>query len=408
MGRIIIMIKKAVFSLLLLTLGVYGGYQLPRGPALFSAMMGLGSSNDTDYSSLASHQAMLQFEEAISAGREMVLNDAQTEQEAIEGMRWLLRVIAMSVEVAADANPRQPHFQRMDTLVRKVGGDNPDAEYEFVAIDGKYDYIITGNVGTVRYLGLTFNAGQGMTPRRQFAYLSDKMLTLDESGNFTVILSREQPDMAGDWVGTPADASGILVRQYIADRSQEVLPTLHIKVLGETPDYQPATDQEVADAIIGTSYAFFKLTTLHVSVLPELVEQTNFFIEATSENLGGAISGEDNLYMIGSYQLADDEALRLKVQPPNTRYWNLTLESRWHEIGDYLHRPTSLTLEEVEYGEDGSVEFIVAHQDPGTANWLDTSGHNFGFMTLRWLDAKGEKVPLPELEVVKWQDLNGD
>ena len=101
------------------------------------------------------------------------------------------------------------------------------------------------------------------------------------------------------------------------------------------------------------------------------------------------------------------EPLRVKVQPPNTRYWNLTLESRWHEIGDYLHRPTSLTLEQVEYGEDGSVEFIVAHRDPGTTNWLDTSGHNFGFMTLRWLDAKGEKVPLPELEVVKWQDLNG-
>ncbi len=400
------MIKKLLFTLLLLALGMYAGYQLPRGPALFSAMMGVGSNNDTDYSGLASHQALLQFEEALSAGRKMVLNDAQTEQEAIEGMRWLLRVIAMSVEVAADGNPRHPHFQRMDTLVRKVGGDNPDAEYEFVAIDGKYDYIITGNVGTVRYLGLTFNAGQGMTPRRQFGYLSDKMLSLDGDGNFTVILSREQPQMAGDWVETPADASGILVRQYIADRSKEVLPSFHIEVLGDKPAYQPATDEEVANAIIGTSYAFFKLTTLHVSVLPELMEQTNYFIEATSENLGGAISGNDNLYMLGSYQLADDEALLVKVQPPNTRYWNLTLESRWHEIGDYLHRPTSLTLEAVERDSEGAVEFVVAHRDPGLPNWLDTSGNNFGFMTLRWLDAKGEKVPLPELKVVKWQELN--
>ncbi len=397
--------KKFLIAVLLIIVGAVLGYQVPRGPALYSALMGFGTSSNQNYSTLASHQALLDFEEALATARRMVLNDAKTEQEAAEGMRWLLRVIAMSVEVAADANPRMPHFQRMDTLVRKVGGDNPDAEYEFVAIDGQYDYKITGNVGSVRYLGLTFNAGQGNTPRRQFAYLSDKTLNLDEAGNFTLILSQEAPDIPGQWVQTPADASGILVRQYIAQREQEELPSFHIEVLGDPLPFRPVTDQEVADAIIGTSYAFFSLTTLHHRVLPELMEKTNFFIEATSENLGGAISGNDNLYMIGSYQLADDEALVMRVQPPDTRYWNIALESRWHEIADYLHRPTSLTLDEVQYSEDGSVEFVVAHQDPGHPNWLDTSGHNFGFITLRWLDARGAKVPTPELQVIQWNEL---
>jgi len=396
--------KKFLIAVLLIIIGAVLGYQVPRGPALYSALMGFGVSSNQNYSTLASHQALLDFEEALATARRMVLNDARTEQEAAEGMRWLLRVIAMSVEVAADANPRMPHFQRMDTLVRKVGGDNPDAEYEFVAIDGQYDYKITGNVGSVRYLGLTFNAGQGNTPRRQFAYLSDKTLNLDEAGNFTLILSQEAPDIPGQWVQTPVDASGILVRQYIAQREHEELPSFHIEVLGDVLPFRPVTDQEVADAIIGTSYAFFSLTTLHHRVLPELMEKTNFFIEATSENLGGAISGNDNLYMIGSYQLADDEVLLMRVQPPDTRYWNIALESRWHEIADYLHRPTSLTLDEVQYSEDGSVEFVVAHQDPGHPNWLDTSGHNFGFITLRWVEAKGLKVPLPELQVIKWNE----
>ena len=397
--------KKFLIAVLLIIVGAVLGYQVPRGPALYSALMGFGVSSNQNYSTLASHQALLDFEEVLATARRMVLNDARTEQEAAEGMRWLLRVIAMSVEVAADANPRMPHFQRMDTLVRKVGGDNPDAEYEFVAIDGQYDYKITGNVGTVRYLGLTFNAGQGNTPRRQFAYLSDKTLNLDEAGNFTLILSQEAPDIPGQWVQTPADASGILVRQYIAQREHEELPSFHIEVLGDVLPFRPVTDQEVADAIIGTSYAFFSLTTLHHRVLPELMEKTNFFIKATSENLGGAISGNDNLYMIGSYQLADDEALLMRVQPPDTRYWNIALESRWHEIADYLHRPTSLTLDEVQYSEDGSVEFVVAHQDPGHPNWLDTSGHNFGFITLRWLDVIDVKVPTPELQVIQWDDL---
>ena len=399
------MTKKFLIGVLLIIVGGFLGYQVPRGPALYSTLMSFGASSNQNYSTLASHQALLDFEEALTAARQMVLNDARTEQEAAEGMRWLLRVIAMSVEVAADANPRKPHFQRMDTLVRKVGGDNPDAEYEFVAIDGQYDYKITGNVGSVRYLGLTFTAGQGNTPRRQFAFHSDKTLNLDEAGNFSLILSEEEPDIAGQWVQTPADASGILVRQYIAKRDQEELPNLHIEVLGDPLPYSPVTDQEMADAIIGTSYAFFSLTTLHRRVLPELMEKTNFFIEATSEKLGGEISGKDNLYMIGSYQIADDEALLMRVQPPDTRYWNIALESRWHETADYLHRSRSLTLDEVEYSADGSVEFVVAHQDPGHPNWLDTSGHNFGFITLRWVEAKGLKVPLPELQVIQLNEL---
>ena len=185
------MLKKLLIGFLLVLIGGFLGYQTPRGPALYSTLINFGISSNEDYSTLASHQALLDFEELLSAAREMVLNDARTEQEAVEGMRWLLRTVAMSVEVAADANPRRPHFQRMDTLVRKVGGDNPDAEYEFAAIDGQYDYKITGNIGSVRYLGFTFNAGQGTTPRRQFAYLSDKTLELDQDGNFTLILSQE-------------------------------------------------------------------------------------------------------------------------------------------------------------------------------------------------------------------------
>ena len=399
------MLKKLLIGFLLVFIGVFLGYQTPRGPALYSTLINLGISSNEDYSTLASHQALLDFEELLSATREMVLNDARTEQEAAEGMRWLLRAVAMSVEVAADANPQRPYFQRMDTLVRKVGGDNPDAEYEFAAIDGQYDYKITGNIGSVRYLGFTFNAGQGTTPRRQFAYLSDKTLELDQDGNFTLILSQEPTDISGQWVQIPDDASGILVRQYIANRKKEELATLNIDVLGSPIQFSPVTDQEIADAIISTSYAFLRLTTLHQRVLPELMEKTNVFIEATSDSLGGAISGNDNLYMIGSYQLADDEALIMLVQPPKTRYWNIALESRWHETADYLHRPTSMTLDEVNYNEDGSVEFIVAHKDPGHPNWLDTSGHNFGFITLRWLDAMDEDVPMPELQVINWSDL---
>jgi hypothetical protein len=112
--------------------------------------------------------------------------------------------------------------------------------------------------------------------------------------------------------------------------------------------------------------------------------------------------------MLGSYQLDEGEALRIRVRPPETRYWNLTAETRWHEIYNYLTRPTSRTLEDVEYDADGTVEFLVSHVDNGHPNWIDTSGHAFGFLTLRWLDVKHEDVPMPETAVVRLADLGAD
>lgn len=399
------MLRNTLIALVCLAAGLYAGYQMPRGAALVTKLSGLGGEQTADYSGLASHQALLDFEATFSAAREMVLTDARTEQEAIEGMRFLLRVAGMSTHILADANPAQPRFQRMDTWVRKAGGDNPDAEYHLAAIDGRYDYRITGNVGTVTYLGFTFNAGQGMSKRRSIGYLSDKTLTLDDDGNFTILLARERPAEAGDWVENPEDTSAILVRQYVADREKEELATLNIEVLGGNPPYQPPSDEEMAATITGTTFAFYALTHLHRNVLPELQENTNTFVRATSENLGGDISGEDNLYMLGSYQLAEDEGLLIKVQPPATRYWNLVAETRWHEIYNYLTRPTSRTLADVTYAEDGSVEFLVAHEPHGHPNWIDTSGHAFGYLTLRWLDGRQEDVPLPEVRLIKVTEL---
>lgn len=398
------MIKNTLIALLCLAIGIVIGFQMPRGASLIATLTGGGEGNP-QYRALKSTQALIDFQDMLEQGREMVLRDARTKQEAIEGMRWLLRVAAMSTEVAADANPLYPHFQRMDTDVRKIGGDNPDAEYYHVTIDGQYDYVIRGNIGDINYLGFTFNAGKGMTPRRNVGYLADRDLTVDEDGNFTLILAQNKPNADGDWFQIPEDASGILVRQYISDRASAVLPTLEIDLLGERPAFRPPTDEEVAGGIVGTTFAFLKLSTLHTYILPELMEDTNTLVQATSEKFGDDIAGTDNLYMLGSYQLADDEALVIDAVPPQTRYWNIALESRWHEIIDYLHRPVSLTKDEVTYRADGSVRFVIAHRNPGVDNWLDTSGHNFGFITFRWLDGKYEDVPLPTLKVVKVDSL---
>jgi hypothetical protein len=395
--------KKIILPTALLLAGLFVGYQLPRGPALFAWIGSLGS-NQSSYHSLEASGEFDQLLELMQVTKNNVLNEAESEQEAIEGLRWILRVLSMSTEVAADGDPRLPYFQRMDTPARKVGGDNPDGEYDLAVIDGKFDYRITGNLGTVRYLSFTISGGQGMTPRYMAGYIGDDDLQADADGNFTLWLTRERPSAPGAWIPLPEDASSILVRQYIADRQKETLASYQIEAIGDSlPALSPPTHGEIAMGIRATAYAFLKLSTLHKTVLPEMLDAPNQFFEATSKNLGGEISGTENLYMLMHFNIAEDEALVVDVKPPASRYWNLTMESIWHETPDYLNRPVSRTLENVTPGPDGRVRFILAHEDPGLPNWIDTISHHRGFLTFRWLEVEDTEVP--KVTKIKFSEL---
>jgi hypothetical protein len=46
-----------------------------------------------------------------------------------------------------------------------------------------------------------------------------------------------------------------------------------------------------------------------------------------------------------------------------------------------------------EVDPDGVIRLVVAHEDPGVPNWLDTGGHREGFLTPRWAYSE---TPPPE------------
>ncbi|MBW2725805.1 MAG: DUF1214 domain-containing protein [Deltaproteobacteria bacterium] len=381
------------------------GYAAGKGPRLMTLLLTGGGAADPAWQRLESVQAFDQLMGSVDDVRNMVLAEAESEREVAQGMRWILRNLAMTADIAGDANPPRPEFVRMDTSARKIGGDNPDGEYHLASIDGRYDYRITGNRGSVRYFSLNVNAGRGMTRRRMAAFLNDQTIEFDAEGDFVLLLSQQRPEADGQWVEIPEDASSIMMRQYIADRDREELVSIEIAPLGEPPAIYDTRDSDIADSLTAMNFAFVFLANLHNLVLPEAWERPNEFFTTDSDSLGGSISTPDNLYMIGSFDVAPDQALIIEVQPPQTRYWNIALETHWHESVDYLYRPTSRTLEDVTTDSDGKVRFVIAQRDPGVPNWLDPMGNERGFMTLRWLDARGAAVPVPVVTRVELNDL---
>jgi hypothetical protein len=99
--------------------------------------------------------------------------------------------------------------------------------------------------------------------------------------------------------------------------------------------------------------------------------------------------------MFGTYQIDEDEALVIELDPLDVRYWNLAIESRWHETVDYRKRRTHRSLDHSVVDADGKLRFVLAHGKTPHPNWLETGGHREGWMTFRWVGERDSEVALP-------------
>ncbi|HIL01591.1 MAG TPA: hypothetical protein EYG06_05830 [Myxococcales bacterium] len=359
------------------------------------------SAQDSPYSELQSVAAFDRLMSTVADLRSTILADATSEQEAAEGMRFILRVLAMSQDVAGDGYPAAPHFARMDTGRRKVGGDNPDGEYYTLAWDGKRDYKISGNLGTADHLSFSVLSTQRTGRSKSLGYANERTLGADKNGNYTLWLTAEKPEAPGFWVKTgPAAGFGsVLVREYFGDRSTEKPATLHVEVVGREryAPLAPSTDAEVARSIQGTRFAFQGIGLLHRYVSPSIVDPPNRFLRRNSADFGADISSPDNLYLISPYAIGPDEALIVEVDPLDVRFWNFAIENPWHESVDYAERRTSRTHDAIQVDPDGMVRFVVAHAPTDHPNYLETAGHSRGFMTFRWVGEPDTQAPLPKV-----------
>jgi len=344
------------------------------------------TGDPSDQTAPKARAALSFFQQMLTDVTKIVAEDAESERELAEGLRMVARVSSLCAQMSVEADPEQPSFFDMCSDNRMVGGPNPDGNYYLAMIRGDRRYRITGSRGTSAYLGFQILAGTGLTPRRMAAYVSDTDLALN-SGDFALVLSADEPpDLAGaQWVKIPADASSVVVREYIGDRAGEELAALHIETLDPGPLTTP-TDDELADQFTAMAWSLMKLTTLHRTIKPELLETPNTLLTAQAADLGAADTTPDNLYMMGTFRLEPGQALVLDIAPPDTRYWNVTLESIWHECLEPRRRHSSVTNRGIQPGADGRVRIAISVQDFGFGHWLDTGGRHRGFIVLRWLD----------------------
>jgi len=92
-----------------------------------------------------------------------------------------------------------------------------------------------------------------------------------------------------------------------------------------------------------------------------------------------------NVFSGGVFALGPEEALVIETRAPVApEYSGFHLSDLWGQSLDCGSHQSSLNGAQAELDADGALRFVVAHRDPGVANWLDTTGLPQGYLTARW------------------------
>ena len=322
-----------------------------------------------------------------------------------EGWRYLTRLLRIGLEMHLEfADPDFPGFFAPSHETGKIGADNPDNLYLMGRINGRNEYVIRGERGSVPYLSFGSQKGGYETNGRmeQTGFLDAAQLQLDAEGHFEIVLSAEP--QSGNWLRIEPDSNAVIVRQTFLDRKQERPARLTIERRGGDAKPEPLSAAKLQQGL-GNAVRFVEGTaTLFANWAQGYLAHPNQLPPA-DQALCQRVGGDPNIVYYHSYwQLADDEVLIVHVaKVPQCRFWNLQINNWWMESLDYryfriCHNKHSATLD-----DDGGVTLVLAHRDTGHPNALETAGHDRGTMCLRWV---GADAPVhPTTRVVKHADL---
>ena len=341
-----------------------------------------------------SGQSWEEFCDALKAAGQLILsNSGADELERAEGFRYLGRLASGMLRRNLDPTPLTPPVIQYE--VTRIGANNPDFLYGNCAIRGDSVYRIRGRCNDAYNFNIGAYHGRLGSPEglQCSGFLARTDLEIDADGNFEIIASRERRE--GNWLQLIDASNQLMVRQTILHPASDIPAELIPEVL-EGDLYRPLEPLTAAklDQRLGMSALM-----LH-GIVQQFLGWTNDFkqrpneIHPLKEELSGLATGAPNTQIdYGYFELADDEVLLVKLQPPSCEYWNIQLANHWMESLDNADIPSAINCATAEAAPDGAVYVPISLKDPDLPNWLDTQGHLCGVIALRWVNAEPQGRP---------------
>ncbi|MFP6665592.1 MAG: hypothetical protein VCC00_15475 [Deltaproteobacteria bacterium] len=361
-----------------------------------------------------------------------------------EGYRYLAGYMHTAVERAFHDDPMRPQFRNALSPITRATIDNADAIYFYTAIDGRQSYLLRGEIGDSRHWRgaapaatgrkaphyLIFEASQGalagdtgelteLIPgtKAQTGRMDSSTIEVGADGSFEILFAPERPsDWQGNFVSThrrvgkphPVDpeigldrfADYISGRQIFLDWDREDAIHLEIARVGGEGEVSEIYSWQRAAAELrrcgATAHNQIRFWNAFWTILmgtygerpgtlPGIGFKRNEFNQMNVAGLatGGGMS--TNLYAGTIAELEQGEVLLVESEiRARPAYIGFQLGNLWGESLEYANRVGSRNGFQSHIASDGRMRWVIAHEDPGIQNWVDTSGHREVFVAPRW------------------------
>ncbi len=386
-----------------------------------------------------------------------------------EGYRYLMGFLHSSIERGFFEDPDFPVFRNALQLINKGTIENADAVYFMAPLDGREHYVLRGTAhahahwrggarpttGLLAPQYLIFEVTDGCVAgdtgslaelrpgvKAATGRLDTAELEVADDGSFEILLAPERPaGHAGNFIATlrrnarahpdsgddriDRYACYVSGRQLFYDWERERPVHLTLTQLGKEGEQPVPYDassaaaqlQRTGEIVRGQMHFWNEFYTVLLETYGKLdgsdgerFMPRNKFNKpnAASAATGGGQSS--NIYAGGVFELEPDEALvvvsRFDIEPD---YIGFSMSNLWGESLDYANHQSSLNGFQAARDDDGAIRWVIAHRDPGVANWLDTTGHREGFMSPRWAYSTTpptERWPTIEAVKVAFEDID--
>lgn len=300
-------------------------------------------------------------------------------------------------------NPADPQITDWMRPGRKFAGDNPNTIYKQAFVSDKYTYKIKGKLGNEVYFGLqlykTVN-GNNLPS----ANTNMRGLRLSPDRSFEIILSKERPEGAVNWIPLAAEDYTYLTRQYFSSRNNINPGSYTI----ERIDNQPYSDDlaqrmdTAAEKLRAYVMANFEVNGMSKEVSFNKYSDPN----APSRSLefsGALFPTLDNTYDGFWVSLKPGEAVYLHGRLPKAVYASWVYYNRWYMTPDYRRVNSYRSMDEIKLNADGTYDMYLSPETVKHPNWIDMDKQYEGTFAMRYLLAENREFP--EIKVVKIADI---
>ena len=341
-----------------------------------------------------------------------------TDDDIVGAHRALMHMLQWGLVGLFERDPAAPRFHRIVDPDRKVLGDNPDAVYFDAPVSAGHVYRVTGETKGATYTSITVESGDawGSMSNQVVGVLNDESFDVDADGRFEIRLGGEPRDR--NWLALPERSGSISTRHYFEDPTHAAadparVPVMRIEVIDAdgrpvaAPPPRPS-DASVAAGIRRVAGLVRELTVdrpPHTGAEPRswISRVPNVFPPPDRPGDLG-LAAFDAAYAMAPFLIGPDEALVIRARWPKCRYANVCLWNRHLQTFDYATRSISLNRAQTVADADGRFTAVIAHTDPGVANWLDTEGRPFGIVYWRFMLPEGD-IETAQAEVVPHAEL---